>query len=465
MNNNREKVTSFGFRASRKESISPLATRASQLAPHGMTLIELMVVVVILVTLVAGVLPLVSPNNDARKIREAARGLKTFLMSAQAEAARTGRPVGIGFRETSSGDTSTNTPGSGIAIEAYQLAVPAPFSGSSNESRMGVQEITDFLAQKGLTDNKILYGPVTGGNGSKIYPKFYGARLYVVSSMVATTLAGDPLPPGMIRVGDIVKVGGKRFKIIDDPRQSNEPLNPQDPYSEKFLDPRQNSADYQNRLICVWLDEASQGQGKVPPLANSPAGERYQIARQPAGTAAFSVQPSFQLPAGIAIDMQASGYEADGEPVFFVETNVTSPTAISAVILFSPNGGIETVWKNGNEIKNAEKLFLLVGRGENGGLVLGDPYTEQDCVWYLGQNFSEEKLKEVRSKVNWLNLESRWLMLDSAGGRLRVVENALVNPSDVTTRPGDESYNAMVEQIELAHGLAHVHTDVGGQKP
>ena len=89
-----------------------------------MTLIELMVVVVILVTLVAGVLPLVSPNNDARKIREASRGLKTFLMAAQAEAARTGRPVGIGFRETSLATRSNTTPGSGMAIEVYQLAVP-----------------------------------------------------------------------------------------------------------------------------------------------------------------------------------------------------------------------------------------------------------------------------------------------------------------------------------------------------
>ena len=68
-----------------------------------MTLIELMVVIVILVTLVAGVLPLVSPNNDARKIAEAARGLQTYFMQAQAEAARLGRPVGVGFRETTAG--------------------------------------------------------------------------------------------------------------------------------------------------------------------------------------------------------------------------------------------------------------------------------------------------------------------------------------------------------------------------
>ena len=46
--------------------------RQQSTAPHrGLTLIELLVVIVILTTLVAGVLPVLSPNNDTRKIREA----------------------------------------------------------------------------------------------------------------------------------------------------------------------------------------------------------------------------------------------------------------------------------------------------------------------------------------------------------------------------------------------------------
>ena len=48
------------------------------------------------------------------------------------------------------------------------------------------------------------------------------------------------------------------------------------------------------------------------------------------------------------------------------------------------------------------------------------------------RNASEEKLNEIREKVNWLNPESRWLMIESStGNRLKVVENALVRPSDL----------------------------------
>src|SRR5262245_21511640 len=70
---------------------------------NAMTLIELMFVIVILTVLIGAVLPVLSPNNDARKIREAARGLQTYIMQAQARAARTGRPAGIAFRESAPG--------------------------------------------------------------------------------------------------------------------------------------------------------------------------------------------------------------------------------------------------------------------------------------------------------------------------------------------------------------------------
>jgi len=76
---------------------------------RGLTLVELLVVIVILVTLVAGVIPMISPNNDTRKIREASRGLQAYINSAQAEAARTGRPHGIGFVERSLGIPAANS--------------------------------------------------------------------------------------------------------------------------------------------------------------------------------------------------------------------------------------------------------------------------------------------------------------------------------------------------------------------
>ncbi|QEG34490.1 hypothetical protein Pr1d_17700 [Bythopirellula goksoeyrii] len=437
-----------------------------------MTLIELMVVVVILTTLVAGVLPLVSPNNDARKIREASRGLKTFLMMAQAEAARTGRPVGVGFRESSIG--------SGAAIEAYQLAVPPEYSGGSPDSRVGVQEITDYLSNNSLSSSQTRYGPtdeIINGNDGEDFRALYGARLYVVTPKYATTAADEPLPPGMIRVGDVIKVAGKQFKIVDDKRNAQETSAS----GANFLDPRQNPNGYENRLICVWLDEASQGQGKVPPLANPSTGERYIIERQPASDNALGVsaQPSFQLPAGMAIDFNGSGIESGGLPLFFIdEPGSPTPTVPNtAGVMFSPNGGIESVWYKGTEIKAVDRVFFLVGRGEN--TALGKPlnYDETNCPWYVGMQYSDDQLQEKREQINWLNPESRWLMIEPAGNRLKVVENAVFDPRtdefqgemrQLASEMKEKRIVADVARIvqiehahELAHGLDHDHG--GGQ--
>ena len=65
----------------------------------GLTLIELLITIVIMVTVLAGALPLLSPNNNSRKLREASRQLNSLLSQAQAQAARDGRPVGVAFRE------------------------------------------------------------------------------------------------------------------------------------------------------------------------------------------------------------------------------------------------------------------------------------------------------------------------------------------------------------------------------
>ena len=205
-----------------------------------MTLIELMVVIVILITLVAGVLPLVSPNNDSRRIADSARSMQTFLMQAQAEAARLGRPVGVGFRET-----GVN---SGVALEAYQMVVPPPYPGSSTLSRVSVTTMSEFDS-----GGANLYGNeedadsnIEGNwNGGILFPDYWGARLYAVQTHMAIrandgSLIADPLPPRMFRVGDIIEARGNRFVIVDDARNKIFRISAEDP---AFLAPHENAGE------------------------------------------------------------------------------------------------------------------------------------------------------------------------------------------------------------------------------
>ncbi|HVT28182.1 MAG TPA: prepilin-type N-terminal cleavage/methylation domain-containing protein, partial [Lacipirellulaceae bacterium] len=79
--------------------------RTTDLGPRtldrGLTLIELLAVIVILTTLVAAAIPLMSPNNDDRRLREAARGLNTFITGAQTRAIALNRPFGVALKRLS----------------------------------------------------------------------------------------------------------------------------------------------------------------------------------------------------------------------------------------------------------------------------------------------------------------------------------------------------------------------------
>jgi type II secretory pathway pseudopilin PulG len=428
-----------------------------------MTLIELMVVIVILTILVGGVLPLVSPNNDARKISEAARGLQTYLMQAQAEAARTGRPVGIGFRET--------TLGSGVAIEAFQMMVPAPFPGSSSMSRVGVNALPD-------PDN--YYGGSTALRvGSELqFKNFANARLYAVSTRLAlrntdNEIVADPVPPGMFRVGDMIDAQGNRFVVVDDTRNKTEEIG-----GLKFLNPSANDAPFTNSLICVRLDEVRMG-SDAQPMAEPPSGYSYRIHRQPLGTdgntgnsrAMISSSEPYQLPAGVCIDLQASGLEAGGEPQTFSNVLGTGGNLKQVAIMFSPNGGIDGVWFNGgtiesnsqsgNKFADISRVFLLLGRIENQNPAF-------DMINLEDKMLTDQELRDVRSKVNWLNADSRWMMISANDGRFNVEKNSVFDPTDpdvyeeISGQGGTLTAEQLAEatkiaQIEAAHGLGHEH--------
>jgi type II secretory pathway pseudopilin PulG len=430
-----------------------------------MTLIELMVVIVILTLLVGGVLPLVSPNNDARKITEAARGLQTYLMQAQAEAARTGRPVGVGFRET--------TAGSGVAIEAFQMVVPKPFPGSSSMSRVGVDALPDAN-----TDS--YYGSASTGTSdiNKIlFKNFVNSRLYAVSTRLAlleeNTVVADPVPPGMFRVGDVIDAQGNRFVIADDFRHRFDEIG-----GLKFLNPKNNQTGFENKLICVRLDEVRMG-SDAQPLAVPPSGYSYRIHRQPLGAdaesggsksrAMISSAEPFQLPAGVCLDLQASGLEAGGEPQTFSEFdemgNGTLPPYLKQVsIMFSPNGGIDGVWFNGgtiesdrqsgNKFADLSRVFLLLGRIEN--------QNPDRTSFEIDRNATDEQVREARTKVNWLNADSRWMMISANDGRFNVEKNSVFNPREEEFGAMAGGQNRLPEatkiaQIEAAHGLGHQH--------
>ncbi|MEO2049009.1 MAG: hypothetical protein ABGX16_20825 [Pirellulales bacterium] len=396
------------------------------LAPRpALTLVELLVVIVILVTLVAGVIPLLSPNNDTRKIREASRGLQAYINSTQAEAARTGRPHGIGFRESPSGD--------GMALEVFRMEVPQAFAGFSEASRVLVETTSNTYS----------------GN----IARYSGFPLFKVNFGNATSGGVEPLPPGMFKPFDMVNVAGNKFLIVDSPNNidpSNDKLFEYGvvPNTIKYFgEPNGDQNKQVSDLECVWVNAS----GQLPPQGV----QSYRIIRQPLTSSASP----FVLPAGIAIDMQGSMQEGD-VTTFYASAN-TTPDAVN--ILFSPAGHVSSVLFNGNELTNVSRIILLLGRVENGNL--------QPVDYDFTGVVTNDQLEQQREKVNWLSLDSRWISIAARSGRAIVSDNAFVDPRTYTDINGntdlDGDGNDIVldpkDQIEAAHEIAHEMKRGGGR--
>lgn len=362
-----------------------------------LTLIELMVVIVILMTLVGGVIPVLSPNNEARKIREASRGLQTYIMQAQARAARTGRPAGIGFHETSAG--------SGVALEVFQIEVPPPFAGFSSSSAARFY--------RNLDSNGIPKGNYTIelGEGYLVFNDQVG---YV--------------PPALMKPNDLIEVGGHLFLLKRGRRGTEWELDENEiPY---FLGT--------NKFTDAWrIGEQGRPFPRDPNSPTKSSPKSYRVLRQPVNTS----ESPLTLPAGVAIDMHASGTEGGSTPTLFA-SNHDVDVIKQIGILFSPNGAIDSVYYNNGEIfgpnafgdlvqtplVDTSRVFLLLGRVEN-VLDRGDMHaTKNKSPAWIDDNASDEELAELQERINWLNLDSRWVVCDTRSGRSVVNDNAFVDP-------------------------------------
>ncbi len=390
-------------------STSSIINQTSHITRSALTLIELLVVIVILTTLVGGVIPLLSPNNDVRKIQVAGRGLQGYINLTQAQAARTGRPHGIGFRESS--------PESGVALEVFGWEVPPPFAGFSSTSAARLE-----------------YNQTSG----RLSVQFVLSDTLDTTGTVPNEYTTDLLPPRFFQPGDSIVIDGVEYRFLAD---TSTPLDAG--YYEPTTKLRVERVSDTGQTLAFLKSH-----GGGPSLLTAP--KRYKINRQPTTSSA----PPYQLPSSIVIDMQGSVTEGNsvgnrfptGSSLFVDPAFRTTPTDTIG-IMFSPTGGVDSVYFNGNQLTSISRVVLLLGRIENGGLTGSE--------WTMNTGDTDEQLKEKQEKVNWLNLDSRLLSIIASNGRAVVSKPAFVDARIY----GDE--NADIQafmQTEAAHQFAHEMT-------
>ena len=403
---------------------------------RGLTLMELLLVVSIMILLTGLAIPALGPAMRGREIREAARSLTAYLTQAQTRAIETGRPVGVAI-ERSPVDANAG-------VRAYMTETPPPFSGLTVSSRV------EIIYNDGSRQT-------TGGAG------YYLNYFYEEGERV-------PSPAGLLRPGDLIRFNNRPelFQIqypgavpgdgvLDDRgffvstnrslRWRIVPLTEQQP-----------------RTLPVNLPLVSGN--NVLPRARLP----YQILRQPLRTAAEPLQ----FGPGTVIDLSASGF-AGADWSFFSEermmaaklrtqsqfTDMVSADNIDAsdvssqaevntdvVITFQPDGSLGAVYRGGVlSAPRGSPLYLLLGElaktggeGGNGDLVYAQPNRDLEDPLY-----------------NIQDVDSRWVKIEPGSGSM-IVSETLV---DVLTPGPWTNVNALT--VATCRQLAREGRGVGGR--
>jgi type II secretory pathway pseudopilin PulG len=111
---------------------TPLATR------RGVTLLELLAVIIIIVTVTAATIPALLPALANRRVREASRMVNVFFAGARNRALQTGRPVGVML------ERFNGLPDAAMTLSYCE--VPPPYSGDVINSTIHISQgkVTKF---------------------------------------------------------------------------------------------------------------------------------------------------------------------------------------------------------------------------------------------------------------------------------------------------------------------------------
>jgi type II secretory pathway pseudopilin PulG len=419
----------FALRLYSGSRLSTLDSRRARRA--ALTLIELLVVIIILTTVVAAAIPILSPANDSRRIREAGRGLNTFITGAQARAVSLGRPFGIALKRLAQDNDKDGNPlnahdDAGVCLEVFYVEQQPPYAGFDANSRASVALHPD-------APGYVLVRFITRGATSLALPAGWTRDLF---------------PTGTIRPGDVIEVGGTRYELLPETG---------DNMTEIALDPDLNNGYFKekNANVPIILARPVNDSGQQLNVKYDDDGFEvgvqvqqarpywtsampYRILRQATPT---SDEP-YQLPEGVAIDLRASGVGTD-DYFFWPGENDNS---LGVIIMFTPEGRVSRVQFSqypitpaiGGTEANAfdepvtENIYLLLGKREN--IPAPQAATDITLSTDFGTLNTEEKRAEAKAGINWLLGDSHWIVIGSQSGRVATIENAAVDPLAVINK-------------------------------
>jgi type II secretory pathway pseudopilin PulG len=462
---------------------------AFRLPPLGMTLVELLVVIVLVTTLVTTVIPIISPGGDDKRLREASRNLNAYLQGAQARAIETGRPFGVAFQRLSA-DTERGADNA-VCVRAEYVEVPPHYSGFSPTSAVRIAQST---AYNPLGDNDS-EGPDDVGT---VWVQF--VQRSVTMNGMPPGWCGDLTPPQFFRPGDTLEVHGHRYTLLDNQGGAEPPARAVGGYFPNnestttvltlLATPEGTPPSLPPSMLPALPaaydaegdklgDVKSSAAAPVAPFWTIPA--PYRVYRQPVPAG----DEPLEMPGSVALDLQASVF-TNGLRVFQPtyatynsSTNDFDLLTAPVMVLFSPQGNIDRVHGLFNNAGQAlppqnitSTLALCLGRRElippkqtpraandTTPSASGPPrrYDEPiDLNLDIAQaGISETEAKAVMDQYNWLNLDSRWVLIGGQSGAVSTIATSGVYPGPLTA--------SVDQQIAAAIANASTRTTAGGR--
>ena len=329
---------------------------------RGMTLVELLVVIFIILLVAAIMLPRLQPIMDHGKIREAARAIQLYLSSARNQAIVSGRSCGV-LIEPLPADN-------GCSMTLKQVETPAAYGG-------------DFL---GATAALIYTGTSQSANGGVIA----SCLINLSPNPHSPTPASIP-----INVGDLVQVGYQGFLLNVVSPPSNPSLTVYNPPVNLFY----ANIDIGHGETPFWLSQQVNVPGPALP---------YKIWRWPVKSGAGDMQ----LPSPTVIDLTWSGNDpvgSVGSPTWTIQTPPATAPALPTpvIIMFAADGRIDWVSNYGSPGGQpaTTPIYLLVGMRNK----VFDNHTDPNIA-----------------NTNLNDFNSLWVSIDAATGLIVVADPAAV---------------------------------------
>jgi len=384
-----------------RHPVTPSPRHPSPATRRGMTLVELLVVVSILLLIALMAIPAVRPGLEGQRIREAARMVNVFLGNARNRAEESGRPFGIEIERLGAdqyrlmGDLSLGVQANAVVgqplagVVLHQVEVPPPYAGEYENSRI----------------------IITALRGNRAWVKFenHSENLGWYTS-------------GMIRFKDMLKLNYQGHTWV----------------IESFTIPNPKTG------LSQWTFSSASAPG---PPSTPAAGLPFQIIRKPVRT---SVAP-LQLPRGTAIDLCFSGatppalfrpIRSRWWPLYFDVSPVT--------IVFSPNGAVDRLYSpRSGACRLTEPIYLLVGKRTRVPMEL-DPNTGDPVLDANGKPVvpAEDGLTNVEDLTNF------WIAIRPQTGLVTTTEVA-----DSEAMP----WSPEAAKIAASRGFAAEGHAVGGR--